>query len=184
MNVIKTEIEDLLVIEPRVFKDERGYFFESYNQKKWEEASLFYNFLQDNESRSTFGVIRGLHFQKQPYEQTKLVRVVKGAIIDVAVDLRFKSKTFGMYFAVELSEANKKQLLIPRGFAHGFSVISENAIVSYKCDNIYNKESEEGIIFNDSQINIDWRIPESDIILSEKDKILNEFDRKRKYFEL
>jgi dTDP-4-dehydrorhamnose 3,5-epimerase len=170
MNLIATEIPDLWILEPKVFYDERGFFSESYNQKTLESLGINYQFIQDNHSASTYGVLRGLHYQKAPYAQTKLVRVVKGAVIDVAVDLRKGSPTFLKSFAIELSEENKKQLLIPQGFAHGFVVITPKAEFLYKCDNYYNKESEGGIIFNDPSLNIDWGIPESDIILSDKDR--------------
>ena len=170
MKISKTDIEGVLVIEPRVFEDERGYFFESYNQAKMEEAGLNYNFIQDNQSKSAYGTVRGIHFQKGEYAQAKLVRVLEGTVLDVAVDLRKDSPTFGKYVAVELSAENKKQLLIPRGFGHGFSVLSETAVFAYKCDNIYNKASEGGIRFDDPDINIDWKINPKDAILSEKDK--------------
>ena len=170
MDLIKTPIDDLLIIEPRIFSDERGYFFESYSKSKFDEAGLNYNFVQDNESMSSYGTIRGLHFQKGEFAQSKLVRVLDGKVLDVAVDLRPNSKTFGQYFSIELSGENKKQLLIPRGFAHGFSVLSETAIFAYKCDNIYNKNSEGSIIYNDETLNIDWQIPKEKEILSEKDK--------------
>ncbi|HKM93568.1 MAG TPA: dTDP-4-dehydrorhamnose 3,5-epimerase [Prolixibacteraceae bacterium] len=172
MKIIETPIKNLLIIEPRQFKDDRGYFFESFNQKKFVDFGLNYNFVQDNESKSQYGVIRGLHYQLAPYAQAKLVRAVKGSIYDVAVDLRQGSQTFGNWFGVELNEDNKLQLLIPRGFAHGFAVLSEEAIFSYKCDNIYNKESEKGIIFNDPQLGIDWKLAEKDIHLSDKDNKL------------
>lgn len=169
MNLIATEIPDLFVLEPKIFSDERGFFMESYNQSTLESLGITYKFIQDNHSASTYGVLRGLHYQKAPYAQTKLVRVVKGAVIDVAVDLRKGSPTFMKSFAIELSAENKKQLLIPQGFAHGFLVISPEAEFLYKCDNYYNKAAEGGIIFNDHSLNIDWSIPEKDIILSEKD---------------
>ena len=170
MIITKTGINDLFIIEPKVYEDSRGYFFESYSKQKFEENNLSYNFIQDNESFSSYGVLRGLHFQLSPYAQTKLLRVVFGKILDVAVDIRNNSKTFGKYFSIELSAENKKQLLIPKGFAHGFSVLSKTVIVNYKCDSLYNKESESGIYFADKTINIDWKIDEKDMILSKKDK--------------
>jgi dTDP-4-dehydrorhamnose 3,5-epimerase len=172
MKIIETPIKDLLVIEPTVFEDDRGYFFEAYNKKRFEELGLNYNFVQDNESKSAFGVVRGLHYQLEPYAQTKLVRVLKGSVYDVAVDLRKGSATFGKWFGIELTDKNKKQLLIPKGFAHGFAVLSPDAIFYYKCDQFYNKESEKGIIFNDAVLNIDWKLEEKDILLSDKDKAL------------
>ncbi|WP_412987475.1 dTDP-4-dehydrorhamnose 3,5-epimerase [Pontimicrobium sp. IMCC45349] len=168
-----TKLEGCFVIEPKVFKDERGYFFESYNLNTFNDLNGDQvKFVQDNESYSTKGVLRGLHYQRGKYAQAKLVRVIKGKVLDVAVDVRKGSKTFGEYVAVELSEENKKQLFVPRGFAHGFIVLSETAIFSYKCDNFYNKESEGGIIYNDSQLNIDWKLPENEFIISEKDMVL------------
>lgn len=171
MTVIETEIEGVLIIEPRVFADGRGYFFESFSQKKFEEKVCKTTFVQDNESKSTYGVLRGLHFQKMPYAQSKLVRVVKGSVLDIAVDLRKGSPTFGKHVAAELSEENKLQFFVPRGFAHGFVVLSEEAIFQYKCDNYYYPESEGGVLWNDPALNIDWFIPEQNIILSEKDKM-------------
>jgi len=169
MKVTETPIEGLLIVEPGVFKDPRGYFFESYNKKLYEENGITDNFVQDNQSYSTYGVIRGLHYQLKPYAQSKLVRVLQGKIFDVAVDLRKDSPTFGKWFGVELSADNFKQLYIPRGFAHGFSVLSETAVVFYKCDNFYAPDYEAGIIFNDKKLNIDWKIPEGKEIISEKD---------------
>ncbi len=169
MKVIETPFEGLYIIEPDIFNDERGYFFESYNEQKYRKHGLNAKFIQDNESQSSYGVIRGLHFQKAPYAQTKLLRVVLGKIIDVALDIRKNSKTFGQYYSIELSDVNKKQFYIPRGFAHGFSVLSETAIVNYKCDNFYNKESEGGIYPIDKMLNIDWQIPHEKQIISEKD---------------
>lgn len=170
MKISKTEIEGVYIIEPQVFEDERGYFFESYNQAKMEEAGLHYNFIQDNQSKSCYGTIRGIHFQKGEYSQAKLVRVLSGAVLDVAVDLRKNSPTFGKYVAVELTAENKKQLMIPRGFGHGFSVLSPEAVFAYKCDNVYNKASEGGLRYNDPDINVDWKINLKDAVLSEKDK--------------
>ena len=172
MEIIKTDIEGLLIIKPNVFEDNRGYFFESFNKQNFENNGLDYNFIQDNESKSSFGVVRGLHYQLAPYSQTKLVRVLKGKVLDVAVDLRKGSPTFGKWHSIELSEDNKFQFLIPQGFAHGFSVLSETAIFAYKCDNLYNKESERGINFNDKTLNIDWNISNENAIVSAKDKVL------------
>jgi dTDP-4-dehydrorhamnose 3,5-epimerase len=169
MNVIKTDIPNLLLLEPKVFNDNRGYFFESYSKQKLDTADEFFDFIQDNQSKSSYGVVRGLHYQLAPYAQTKLVRVLQGTILDVAVDLRKGSPTFGKSFSIELSAENFKQLLIPKGFAHGFSVLSETAVVLYKCDAPWNKEAERGIIFNDDTLNIDWGIPNDKILLSEKD---------------
>lgn len=169
MNIIKTEIEGLLIIEPRIFTDSRGYFFESFNQREFEQH-IAVNFVQDNESKSSYGVVRGLHFQKGVHAQSKLVRVVVGKVLDVALDLRVSSKTFGKYFAVELSEENHRQLYIPKGFAHGFSVLSDEVIFQYKCDNYYCPESEGAIAWDDPDLGIDWKIPSDRIILSEKDR--------------
>lgn len=170
MNVIKTDIEGLVVIEPKVFGDSRGYFFESYNSKAFDEAVGDVTFVQDNESMSSYGVVRGLHYQKPPHAQAKLVRVVKGKVLDVAVDLRKDSPTFGRHVAVELSEDNHRQLFIPRGFAHGFSVLSDEAVFQYKCDNYYAPHSEGAIAWDDPDLAIDWRIPAEMAILSEKDR--------------
>ena len=170
MKVIETTLSDCLVLEPSLFNDKRGYFFESFNSKQFSELTGFnVNFVQDNESFSTKGVLRGLHFQKGEYAQAKLVRVVTGKVLDVAVDLRKNSTTFGKWFSIELSGENKRQLFVPRGFAHGFVVLSEFAIFNYKCDNFYNKASESGIIFNDSALNIDWQLNTNEILVSEKD---------------
>ena len=169
MKIIKTSIEGLLIIKPDVFKDERGYFFESYNKERFAKEGLDMNFVQDNESKSSKGVLRGLHFQKPPYAQGKLVRVVKGAVMDVAVDLRKDSPTYGKWESVILTEENKFQFWIPEGFAHGFVTLEDETIFNYKCTNVYNKESEGSILWNDPDINIDWNIDNP--ILSEKDKI-------------
>lgn len=169
MNVTKTNIDGVYIIEPKVFKDQRGHFFESYNKLTLEEFGINYTFVQDNQSQSAYGVIRGLHFQKPPHAQTKLLRVVQGTIIDVAVDIRKGSPTYGKHVAVELSDENFKQLLIPAGFAHGFSVLSETAIVQYKCTDYYHPETEGGILFNDADIDVDWQIPLDEAVLSEKD---------------
>ncbi len=170
MKYIKTKIPEVIIIEPQVFGDERGYFMVSYSQKEFEENILKTKFIQDNESMSSHGVLRGLHYQAPPYAQAKLVRVVLGKVLDVAVDIRKGSPTFGQHVAVELSEENKRQLFIPRGFAHGFVVLSKKAIFQYKIDNIYAPEYERGIAFNDKGLGIDWKIKPEDIILSEKDK--------------
>jgi len=169
MHIEKTPIPGLLIITPKIFSDNRGYFFESYNKKSFSDVGINDNFCQDNESKSAFGVIRGLHCQVEPYAQSKLVRVLKGRVFDVAVDLRKGSPTFGKWHGIELTEENKKQFYIPRGFAHGFSVLSEVAVFSYKCDNYYYPEAERGIIYNDPELNIDWRIDLKDALISEKD---------------
>ena len=170
MNVIKTPIEGLVIIEPRLFGDDRGYFFESFNQREFEQEIGPVTFVQDNESKSCYGVIRGLHFQKGEHAQSKLVRVVKGAVLDVAVDIRPGSPTYGMHFAVELTGENHLQFFLPRGMAHGFSVLSEEAVFQYKCDNFYCRESEGAIAWDDPDLGIDWRIPKDKVILSEKDR--------------
>jgi dTDP-4-dehydrorhamnose 3,5-epimerase len=167
-----TDIPGLLIFEPRVFADSRGYFFESYNEKSFAENGLTVGFVQDNQSLSSYGVIRGLHYQLPPYAQSKLIRVLHGKILDVAVDIRKGSPAFGKAFILELSAENKKQLYIPAGFAHGFSVLSEKAEILYKCDKFYNKESEGGIIYSDPALKIDWGVPASKAIISEKDAVL------------
>ena len=172
MHFIKTEIEGVYIVEPRVFEDERGYFFESYSKAKFEAVGLHYNFIQDNQSKSSYGTVRGLHFQKGEHAQAKLVRVLEGAVLDVAVDLRKGSPTYGKHVAVELSAENKRQLMIPRGFAHGFSVLSETAVFAYKCDNLYCKDSEGGIRYDDPQLAIDWKVEKGKELLSEKDRNL------------
>ena len=169
MEIIKTNIEGVVIIEPRIFKDDRGYFFESFSQREFEEKVCKTSFVQDNESKSSYGVLRGLHFQKPPFAQSKLVRVIKGAVLDVAVDIRKGSPTFGQYVSVELTGENHRQFFIPRGFAHGFSVLSEEVIFQYKCDNFYSPQSEGAIAWNDPDLNIDWRIPAEKVVLSEKD---------------
>ena len=169
MKIIKTEIEGVVIVEPRVFQDSRGYFFESFNKKEFEEAVGRVRFVQDNESKSTYGVVRGLHFQKGRHAQAKLVRVVKGAVLDVAVDLRKGSPTYGRHVAVELTEGNHLQLFLPRGMAHGFSVLSEEAVFQYKCDNYFCPSSEGAIAWDDPDLGIDWRIPQEKVTLSEKD---------------
>lgn len=171
MNFIKTEIDGVVIVEPRVFEDERGYFFESYNQEEFFKNGITNNFVQDNQSKSSYGVVRGLHCQLGEHAQAKLVRVLKGKVLDVAVDVRKGSKTFGKHVAVELSAENKRQLFIPRGFLHGFSVLSETAIFAYKCDNLYCKASEFGIAYNDEDIGVDWKVPQDKIITSEKDRL-------------
>ena len=174
MEIIRTKIDGVLIIEPRVFKDERGYFFESFSQREFDEKVTpilghRINFVQDNESMSSYGVMRGLHYQRMPYTQSKLVRCVKGAVLDVAVDIRKGSPTFGQHVAVELTEDNHRQFFVPRGFAHGFAVLSETAVFQYKCDNFYHPEADGGINIQDESLGIDWRIPVGKAILSEKD---------------
>ncbi len=170
MNIIETEIQGVYIIEPKVFGDSRGYFFESYSRREFEAKVGQVEFVQDNESKSCYGVVRGLHFQRPPHAQAKLVRVVKGKVLDVAVDLRKDSPTYGRHVSVELSEDNHRQVFIPKGFAHGFSVLSEEAVFQYKCDDYYAPETECAIAWNDPELNIDWRIPADQVILSEKDK--------------
>ncbi len=169
MKVIKTAIDGVVIIEPRIFKDDRGYFYESWNKRDFDENVYPVDFVQDNQSKSSYGVVRGLHFQKGIHSQSKLVRVVQGAVLDVAVDIRKGSPTFGKHVAVELTGDNHRQFFIPRGFAHGFSVLSETAIFQYKCDNLYCRESEGAIAWDDPALGIDWRIPAEKVILSEKD---------------
>ena len=170
MNVIKTPIEGLLVIEPQVFHDARGYFCETYNEQRYREAGITAQFVQDNQSCSSYGVVRGLHFQRPPYTQAKLVSCTVGKVLDVAVDLRHGSPTYGKWFAVELSSDNHRQFFIPRGFAHGFSVLSETAAFTYKCDNLYHPEADGGLLLSDPELNIDWQVPAEKRILSEKDQ--------------
>ena len=169
MNVIHTALEGVVIIEPRIFKDARGYFFESFSQKEFDEKVMPIRFVQDNESMSSYGVMRGLHYQKMPYTQSKLVRCVKGTVLDVAVDIRHGSPTFGQHVAVELTEDNHRQFFIPRGFAHGFAVLTETAVMTYKCDNFYAPQADAGIQLRDESLGIDWRIPIMEAILSEKD---------------
>ena len=171
MNKIKSNIDEVVIIEPQIHSDSRGYFFESFNQKDFEEKVCKTTFVQDNESKSSFGVLRGLHFQKPPFAQSKLVRVVKGAVLDVAVDIRTGSPTFGQHVSIELTEDNHRQFFIPRGFAHGFSVLSEEVIFQYKCDNLYAPQYEGAIAWDDPDLGIDWHIPKDKMLLSEKDKI-------------
>ncbi|WP_207515465.1 dTDP-4-dehydrorhamnose 3,5-epimerase [Longitalea luteola] len=175
MPFIETGLPGLLVFEPMVFEDSRGFFYEAYNQKTFGSAGIENQFVQDNQSRSSYGVIRGLHYQTPPYAQAKLVRALAGTILDVVVDIRKGSPAFGKVFAIELSAANKKQLYIPAGFAHGFSVLSETAEVLYKCDEFYNKASEQGILYSDPALQIDWKIPADKAIISDKDQVLPVF---------
>ncbi|TRX40144.1 dTDP-4-dehydrorhamnose 3,5-epimerase [Flavobacterium restrictum] len=177
MNIEQTPIKDLVILTPKVFEDSRGYFFEAYNQEKFEANGITYRFIQDNQSFSTRGVIRGLHLQINPFAQAKLVRVLQGEILDVAVDLRKSSPTYGQHFSVVLSANNKKQLMVPPGFAHGFSVLSDTASVMYKVDQLYNKDSERGIRFDDATLNIDWKVAPKEIIVSDKDVILPSFNQ-------
>lgn len=170
MNFIKTTINGVIIVEPRVFSDARGYFFESYNENEFARAGITNKFVQDNQSKSSYGVIRGLHAQTGQYAQAKLVRALYGTVLDVAVDIRPGSPTFGKYVAVELSDENKRQLFIPRGFLHGFSVLSDTAVFAYKCDNLYHPQSEFGIRYNDPDIGVDWKIPADKVITSEKDR--------------
>lgn len=179
MEVIQTAIEGLVIIEPKIFKDARGYFFESFSQREFDEKVRKINFVQDNESMSGYGVMRGLHFQRPPFTQSKLVRCVKGRVLDVAVDIRKELPTYGRHVAVELSEENHRQFFVPRGFAHGFAVLSKTAVFQYKCDNFYTPEADSGISLQDESLGIDWRIPISHAILSEKDTkhlCLKDFD--------
>ncbi len=179
MEVIQTNIKGVVIIEPRLFKDDRGYFFESYSERDFNKQVSEVHFVQDNESKSSYGVMRGLHFQRPPFTQSKLVRCVKGAVLDVAVDIRKGSPTYGQHVAVELTEDNHRQFFIPRGFAHGFAVLSPEAIFQYKCDNFYHPEADGGINILDTSLGIDWRIPTEHAILSEKDTkhpLLKDFD--------
>lgn len=170
MEIIKTSIEGVVILEPRLFTDSRGYFFESFSQREFDEKVRTVRFVQDNESKSSYGVLRGLHFQKPPFAQSKLVRVIKGAVLDVAVDIRKGSPTFGQHVAVELTEDNHRQFFIPRGFAHGFSVLTDEVIFQYKCDNFYAPQSEGAIAWDDPNLGIDWKVPAEKVILSDKDK--------------
>ena len=170
MEIIRTEIEDVVIIEPRLFRDERGYFFESWSERDFNEKVRKVRFVQDNESRSSYGVLRGLHFQKPPYAQSKLVRVLSGAVLDVAVDIRRGSPTFGQHVAVELSGENHRQLFIPRGFAHGFAVLTDDVVFQYKCDSFYAPQSEGALAWDDPDLGIDWRIPAGRVVLSGKDR--------------
>lgn len=184
MEVIQTNIKGVVIIEPRLFKDDRGYFFESYSERDFNKQVSEVHFVQDNESKSSYGVMRGLHFQRPPFTQSKLVRCVKGAVLDVAVDIRKGSPTYGQHVAVELTEDNHRQFFIPRGFAHGFAVLSPEAIFQYKCDNFYHPEADGGISILDTSLGIDWRIPTEHAILSEKDTkhpLLKDFDSPFEY---
>ncbi len=174
MNFIKTKLDGVVIVEPRVFEDARGYFFESYNEAEFVKNGITNKFVQDNQSKSSYGVIRGLHCQLGEHAQAKLVRVLQGKVLDVAVDARRGSPTFGQYVAVELSEENKRQLFIPRGFLHGFSVLSETAVFAYKCDNLYCKEAEFGIRYDDPEIGVDWGVPMDKVVTSEKDRLANQ----------
>jgi dTDP-4-dehydrorhamnose 3,5-epimerase len=171
MGFVKTEFSGLMIFEPAVFEDSRGYFFESFNQSLFAQAGIHIQFVQDNQARSSYGVLRGLHFQLAPHAQTKLVRVLSGTILDVVVDIRQGLPTYGQVFTIELSAENKKQLLVPKGFAHGYSVLSATAEVFYKCDTFYNKASEGGILYNDPQLAIDWKLPAEAVMVSDKDKL-------------
>jgi dTDP-4-dehydrorhamnose 3,5-epimerase len=182
MEIIKTDFQDLRIIKPQVFKDPRGYFFESYNKNKLKDSIGDVEFVQDNQSKSAVGTIRGLHYQLAPFAQAKLIRVLIGKIYDVVVDLRKHSPTYGNFFGIELTEENNTQLYIPKGFAHGFSVLSETAIVSYKTDNFYHHESERGINFNDPKLNIDWKVDINSSVISSKDKVLPSFKEAEKNF--
>ena len=177
MNIIKTDFPGLMIIEPKVFGDSRGYFFESYNQKQMSDAGIQTVFRQDNQSFSKCGVIRGLHFQHQPYSQTKLIRALEGTIYDVVVDLRKGSPTFGKWFGLELSADNKRQLYIPQGFAHGFSVLSEQTTILYKCDDFYHPQSEGGVLYNDLALGIDWKVDIAKAVVSDKDRMLPAFNQ-------
>lgn len=172
MEIVKTDIEGVVIIEPRIFKDSRGYFFESFKDNEFQEKICRTTFIQDNESYSSYGVVRGLHFQKPPFAQSKIVRVIKGAVLDVAVDLRKGSPTYGQHVAIELNEDNHRQIFIPRGFAHGFAVLSDEVLFQYKCDQYYAPQSEGGIAWDDPSLHIDWRIPADKVILSDKDRKL------------
>lgn len=184
MPFTETNFPGLIIFEPRVFGDNRGYFFESYNAAFFEAANINFQFVQDNQARSGYGVVRGLHYQLPPYAQTKLIRVLEGVILDVVVDCRKNSPQFGKAFSIELSAENKKQLLVPKGFAHGYSVLSETAEVLYKCDAFYNKEAEGGVLFSDPDLKIDWRVPVNAMLISEKDKVLPLFSAIDHVFQL
>lgn len=183
MPFIKTDFPDLLIFEPTIFEDERGYFFESYNANTCKADGVDIIFVQDNQAKSSYGVIRGLHYQLNPFAQTKFIRVLHGSILDVVVDLRIGSPMYGKSFSIELSGQNKKQLLVPRGFAHGYSVLSPTADVFYKCDAFYNKEAEAGLLFNDPSLNIDWQIEEGEVVISPKDIVQPTFENCKTNFE-
>ncbi len=179
MNVIKTNIDGVVIIEPRIFEDARGYFFESFSQREFDEKVAPIRFVQDNESKSSYGVLRGLHFQNPPFAQSKLVRCIKGRVLDVAVDIRKGSPTYGQWTSCELTEDNHRQFFIPQGFAHGFSVLSDIAVFQYKCDNFYHPEAEGALAWDDPDLAIDWQLPAADVLLSEKDKhhgVLKDFE--------
>ncbi|WP_016778907.1 dTDP-4-dehydrorhamnose 3,5-epimerase [Anaerophaga thermohalophila] len=182
MQIHETKIPGLLIIEPDIFADQRGYFYESYNKEKYEKKGISSDFVQDNVSSSVRGVIRGLHYQLAPFSQAKLIQVLKGKVLDVAVDLRQGSPTFGEHLSIELSDDSHLLVFYPRGFAHGFSVLSDEVIFSYKCDNFYNKDAERGINYKDATLNIDWQIPENEIIVSGKDKVLPAFNEAERNF--
>ncbi len=183
MPFIPTNIPDLVVFEPKVWRDDRGYFYECYNEATFEAAGISNRFVQDNQALSTFGVLRGLHYQLPPFTQAKLVRVVQGEVLDVAVDIREGSPTYGQSFSIRLSDANKKQLFVPKGFAHGYVVLSDTAIFAYKCDNLYSKAHDAGVYFNDPHFKIDWQIDLDKAILSEKDKLQPKFGEHKPYLE-
>ncbi|MEO7264128.1 MAG: dTDP-4-dehydrorhamnose 3,5-epimerase [Ferruginibacter sp.] len=183
MPFIKTDFPGLLIFEPKVFEDSRGYFFESYNKQLCEQEGVHIDFVQDNQAQSSYGVIRGLHYQMEPFAQTKFIRVLSGRILDVVVDIRKGSPSFGKTFSMELSAENKKQLLVPKGFAHGYSVLSETSEVFYKCDAFYDKAAEAGLMYNDAAFTIDWKIPEGKQIISEKDMIHPSFENCHNNFE-
>lgn len=176
MSFTENFINGITIFEPKVYPDQRGFFFESYNKQLFHANGIFTEFIQDNQSFSVYGVVRGLHYQREPYAQAKLVRALEGSILDVVLDIRAKSPTFGKTYSIVLSSDNKKQIFVPKGFAHGFSVLSETAVISYKCDQFYNKQSEAGIRFNDPELNIDWQIPAEKILISEKDEQLPAFN--------
>jgi dTDP-4-dehydrorhamnose 3,5-epimerase len=179
MKITETPLKDCYILEPTVFEDDRGYFYEKFNEKTFEELTgMNGHFVQDNISKSSYGVLRGLHLQKGAHAQAKLVSCLEGRVWDVAVDLREDSPTFAQWFGIELSAKNRLQFYVPRGFGHGFSVLSEHAVFAYKCDNFYNKESEGGVLWNDAELNIDWNLPETDVILSDKDKVQPSFAEK------
>ena len=181
MNFIKTAIDGVVIVEPKIFKDERGYFFESYNEAEFQKNGIPNRFVQDNQSKSSYGVIRGLHCQLGEHAQAKLVRVLHGTVLDVAVDARLDSPTFGKHVAVELSAENQRQLFIPRHFLHGFSVLSETAVFAYKCDNLYCKEAEFGIRYDDPEIGVNWRVPAEKVITSQKDRLANKLKDLREH---
>lgn len=184
MHIITTDFPELVIIKPQIFEDERGYFFESYNKSKLPDFLSKIDFIQDNQSKSSYGTIRGLHYQLAPYAQAKLIRVLEGEILDVVVDLRRNSPTYGKSYEIKLSESNKEQLFVPKGFAHGFSVLSNSATVLYKTDSFYKKESERGINFKDENLNIDWKVDLNKAIISTKDKVLPSFNQAESNFNL